>query len=193
MQSQEAQKAKKSLRKTLATARAELAKNPETASMLSSQLSRLAADVQAKTVAAYLPFGDEPDITVFLNAATADRIRLLMPVSQANGHLTWVEYRGDSAPGIFGFLEPLGNPAALSEAELILIPASAADSRGNRLGKGKGFYDRALADLPPGVPVAAVVYDSELIDNVPVEAHDRPVSFVVTPERTVSVAKTSMG
>ena len=48
-----------------------------------------------------------------------------------------------------------------------------------RLGKGKGYYDRALAGL--NVPVAAVVYDADIVDAVPCDDHDQPVDYIITP------------
>jgi 5-formyltetrahydrofolate cyclo-ligase len=192
MQSPETQKAKKSLRNSLAAARVDLAKDPGTASMIAAQLNQLTSDLHASTVAAYLPFGAEPNIGEFLESARVGAIRLLMPVSQPDGTLNWVEYTGESEVGIFGFPEPIGASAQLLDADLILIPASAADLHGNRLGKGRGFYDRALEGVPARVPLAAVVYDEELLDSVPVESHDHPVNYLVTPKRTVAVGNASM-
>lgn len=156
---------------------------------LASQLNSLVAKTRAKTVAAYLPFGTEPDIEGFLDEATRAGFTLIMPVSLPDGNLRWVVYAGAKAPGIFGFDEPVGTPTQLSNADLILVPASAADETGARLGKGKGFYDRALADLSSGAKTAAIVYDQELLERVPTEPHDRPVDFVVTPERIVPVSQ----
>jgi 5-formyltetrahydrofolate cyclo-ligase len=65
---------------------------------------------------------------------------------------------------------------------LVLVPALAVDHRGNRLGKGRGFYDRFLAGFSG--PCYAVVFDEELLEDVPVDSHDRRVSGVVTPSRT---------
>lgn len=69
-------------------------------------------------------------------------------------------------------------------ADLIFIPALAVDKSGQRLGKGKGYYDRALADLEDVAPVIAVVFDDEIIDEVPTEDHDHPVDAVVSPTST---------
>lgn len=55
----------------------------------------------------------------------------------------------------------------------------AVDKQGMRLGKGAGYYDRALAGLE--VPVVAVVYDDEFLDAVPHDTHDVPVHGVITP------------
>jgi 5-formyltetrahydrofolate cyclo-ligase len=61
----------------------------------------------------------------------------------------------------------------------VLVPALAVDRHGNRLGRGGGSYDRALARAT-GLTVA-VLYDGELVDLLPVEPHDVPVNAVVTP------------
>jgi len=73
----------------------------------------------------------------------------------------------------------------LTDAEALIIPALAVDRSGRRLGRGGGSYDRALARSAAGAAVIAVVYDQELLDRVPTEPHDRSVTMVVTPSRTL--------
>ena len=55
---------------------------------------------------------------------------------------------------------------------MVLVPALAVDRAGNRLGRGGGSYDRALARVGPLIPVIALLYDDELLDQVPAEQHD---------------------
>lgn len=184
-----AQEEKKSLRARLSAQRNSRLLDGNTtllAKQFSTQIVQLASQLDAKVVAAYLPFGAEPNFLPYIEAALLSGTRLLMPVSQKDGTLTWVSYKGQSAPGIFGFNEPLGEPAELTDAELILIPASAVDSHGNRLGKGKGFYDIALAEKLVTAPIAAVVFESEILESIPVETHDKPVNYAVTELRVVS-------
>lgn len=57
-----------------------------------------------------------------------------------------------------------------------------------RLGWGRGYFDKTIGSMEGCPPVYAVIYDSELIDEVPREIHDQPVSGVVTPTRTVPLA-----
>jgi 5-formyltetrahydrofolate cyclo-ligase len=57
----------------------------------------------------------------------------------------------------------------------------AVDAGGNRLGRGGGSYDRALARVGGQVPTIALLYDSELLDHVPADPHDRPVRAVARP------------
>jgi 5-formyltetrahydrofolate cyclo-ligase len=69
---------------------------------------------------------------------------------------------------------------------LVLVPALAVDRRGIRIGKGAGYYDRSLPLADPGVPLVAVVYDEELVDRLPAEEHDFPVTAVLRPGSAVT-------
>ena len=73
-----------------------------------------------------------------------------------------------------------GIPVANDTIDLILVPALAVDRSGNRLGKGKGFYDRFLAECNHP-KLIAVVFDDEVFDSIPTEPFDKPVDGVVTP------------
>ena len=109
-------------------------------------------------------------------------LELLLPVSNPDNTLHWVAFDGvTTKQSIFGFAEPHGPAVDLEPVDLIVVPALAIDQSGNRLGKGKGYYDRALALT--AAPVVAVVYEHELLEALPAEAHDRRVDFVVTPVR----------
>lgn len=180
---------KAELRVRLKSERQRLAADHEQQSQLRAGLTRqvteLVQALGATTVAAYLPFGAEPDIGDFLSLALEMRITLLLPVSQPDGSLQWVNWLGHSQPGIFGFEEPIGEPGNLNEAELVLLPALGVDSHGNRLGKGKGYYDRSLAQLGQGEHLVAVVYDHELLPQIATEPHDKPVHGAITPTKTV--------
>jgi 5-formyltetrahydrofolate cyclo-ligase len=65
------------------------------------------------------------------------------------------------------------------DADVVLVPALAVDRDGHRLGRGRGYYDRALESVT--APVVAVVYDDDVIDDVPIEPHDRCVDGRLTP------------
>jgi 5-formyltetrahydrofolate cyclo-ligase len=64
---------------------------------------------------------------------------------------------------------------------VVLVPALAVDRRGVRLGRGGGFYDRSLSFCRPGARLVAVVRDSELVDELPGEPHDVPMTHALTP------------
>jgi 5-formyltetrahydrofolate cyclo-ligase len=69
----------------------------------------------------------------------------------------------------------------VATADVVLCPGLAVDRRGHRLGRGGGSYDRALSRVPAGTFVCTLLYDGELLEQVPAEDHDRRVSAVVTP------------
>jgi 5-formyltetrahydrofolate cyclo-ligase len=91
---------------------------------------------------------------------------------------------GRLAPGRFGLLEPVGprlGPTAIGAADVVVVPALAVARDGVRLGRGGGYYDRALRHVRPGAALVAAVFDDELLDALPAEPHDRLVTAVVTP------------
>lgn len=137
----------------------------------------------ATTVAAYLAVEHEPPTLLLLDTLRSHGVQVLLPVIDGVG-LDWAPYAGPAglAPGPLGLSEPstprLGVEAA-SAADVVVVPALAVDRLGNRLGRGRGFYDRALINV--SAPVIAVVYDDELVDEVPAEPHDRRVDAVLRP------------
>ena len=175
---------KRELRARLKARRAGREYDPELASGLCVQLAELCLANGATKIAAYLAFGDEPDTELFIDWALENEIQVLLPISNHDGSLTWVLFNGETQAGIFGFQEPVGKTAELVGVDLIIVPALAVGRDGSRLGKGKGYYDRALSALEEVAPVIAVVYDDELIDSVPTEDHDHPIDAVITPTRT---------
>nr|BFF01248.1 hypothetical protein GCM10020241_29230 [Streptoalloteichus tenebrarius] len=91
-------------------------------------------------------------------------------------------------------LEPTGprlGPEAVGEAEVLFVPALAVDSRGVRLGRGGGYYDRSLPLARPGALLVAVVRDSEFVDELPAEPHDVRVGAVLTPTRGLVLISSS--
>jgi len=82
--------------------------------------------------------------------------------------------------GPFGIQEPTSlKPADWNELDLVLVPGLAFDSHGNRLGFGKGFYDRVLPRLKKSCLVIGLGYSFQLVDQVPAASHDAPVRAVL--------------
>ncbi|MFF0186689.1 5-formyltetrahydrofolate cyclo-ligase [Streptomyces sp. NPDC005244] len=147
----------------------------------------------ARSVAAYVSVGSEPGTLALLDALHARGVRVLLPVLLPDNDLDWGAYEGAGslAPVRHGtrmaLLEPVGErlgPDAVRGADVVLLPGLAVDGRGMRLGRGGGSYDRVLArlertDADPALVV--LLYDAEVVERVPAQAHDRPVHAVVTP------------
>jgi 5-formyltetrahydrofolate cyclo-ligase len=140
----------------------------------------------AGVVAAYLSVGTEPDTRGLVYALWKRGTYVLLPLLRPGGDLDWASYEGpDSvAPGPHGLLEPTERPrgvAAITSADLVIVPALAADRRGQRLGRGGGSYDRALARVGPAVLTVALLYDGELLDDIPAGPFDQPVRAAARP------------
>ncbi|MFJ8363113.1 5-formyltetrahydrofolate cyclo-ligase [Streptomyces sp. NPDC093984] len=165
----------------------------EAATALAERALELPELAHARTVAAYVSVGSEPGTLALLDALRARGVRVLLPVLLPDNDLDWGTYAGPESlvsvrhGGRMALLEPAGErlgPEAVREADAVLLPGLAVDARGMRLGRGGGSYDRVLARLErAGADPALVVllYDPEVVERVPEEAHDRPVHAVVTP------------
>ena len=156
--------------------------------------------LRCTTVCAYLPLTTEPLSLSLLDRLAAAGIRVLVPIVATDAPLDWTDHPSPTRSGAFGIAEPIGprlGADAVTEADVVLVPALAVDGRGHRLGRGGGHYDRSLALLPPGgsLPSAgpsstaghrrseliAVLFDDELLPSVPVDDHDIAVDAVVSP------------
>ena len=155
--------------------------NPDDAGNLTVHLAELCLEKGASRIACYLPFGNEPDTELFIDWAIENQIEVLLPIANPDGSLSWVSFDGTTREGIFGFQEAEGEIQEPSDVDLAIIPALAVDLKGIRLGKGKGYYDRALPQFNPLPPVIAVVFDNELLESIPSEPHDHAVDAAITP------------
>ncbi len=185
---------KAALRTRLLAARAERPADQRTAAgraIRDALLDR--PEVQmAGTIAAYYSVGTEPDTRGLVFALWKRGSYVLLPLLRPDGDLDWASYEGPDSmvPGPRGLLEPgepPRGPGAVARADAVLVPALAVDRAGNRLGRGGGSYDRALARVGPLVPLIALVYDAELVDRVPAEPHDVKVRAAVSPVAGMTV------
>jgi 5-formyltetrahydrofolate cyclo-ligase len=157
---------------------------------ITAQLQALVRRFGAHSVSCYLSAVDEPNTRPFLNWAKQQGVRVLFPISRADGLLDWTtatpgEEEYISAYGVPEAVgEPLG-PIAINDVDLIVVAAAAVDRTGMRMGWGRGYYDKTLGSMERCPPVYGVVFDGEFVDEVPRERHDEALDGVVTPTRTV--------
>ncbi|WP_158542639.1 5-formyltetrahydrofolate cyclo-ligase [Lujinxingia litoralis] len=149
---------------------------------------RLEADpvfAGARRVAGYRAVRGELDVDAALRAKLAQGGRVFLPRIGPDDRLEFVDagQLDGLIPGAFGIEEPVGLASDPSEIDVFLVPALAFDRRGHRLGSGRGYYDRALADLL-NTTLIGVGYDWQLLDDeLPTEAHDHPVDIIATDAR----------
>jgi 5-formyltetrahydrofolate cyclo-ligase len=120
--------------------------------------------------------------------------RLLWPRIAEPGRLEFVPCRRweDLVPERYGVLVPPPGQqgVALGHEDLLLVPGVAFDLRGGRLGRGGGYFDRALGEIGEGGPLSVGVgFEFQLVEEVPREPHDRVVGAVLTERRLERVGK----
>ena len=176
------------MRRRLVAARAAMpdAERAAAARLIRDHVLEMPEVSAAGTVAAYYSAGTEPDTHGLVFALWKRGSYVVLPVLLPDGDLDWASYEGpDSlAAGPRGLLqpvEPVRGPGTVARADVVFVPALAIDVSGNRLGRGGGSYDRALARVGGQVPTIALLYDDELLPIVPIEPHDQRVRLVARP------------
>jgi 5-formyltetrahydrofolate cyclo-ligase len=143
----------------------------------------------ARTILFFAPLPDELDVWPVLELSLALGTNCALPffnsAAQTYSARRVQNLTTDISTGKFGVREPVSSCVEIppEKFDLVLVPGVAFDLRGNRLGRGKGFYDRLLAGTS-GVK-CGVGYDFQLLEKIPVEPHDAKVDFILTPARCV--------
>jgi len=140
---------------------------------------------QACSLGLYSPLLNEVQTELVARRCRADGKLLVYPRVRG-AELQFVELTADGAlaPGAYGILEPVGDRVvSLAELELLVVPGVGFDLDGNRLGFGKGYYDRALADAPGVLVTVGFAFEFQVVEQLPVAAHDCRLSLLVTEQR----------
>ena len=142
---------------------------------------------KAQTVLFYAPLPEELDVWPLLMSALAAGKTVSLPRFDAEqkGYVAChiKDAARDLRAGQFGIREP-GEMCArisLNRLDLILVPGIAFDLNGYRLGRGKGYYDRLLAEA--GGPTCGVAFDEQIVGQIPTEPHDVRLNCILTPTR----------
>lgn len=181
----EISQAKEELRQKI---RAQLQKiSPAVRAVESIELcERLKPQMQsAHSILFFAPLADELDVWPLLEKFAATGKVCALPAFDAGRKVYLARQVKDPAaeivPGKFGVREPAATcpEVPLDHFDLVLVPGMAFDRLGNRLGRGRGFYDRLLKETS-GIK-CGVGHNSQLLESVPVETHDAKVDFMITP------------
>ena len=156
---------------------------------ITERVTELAELQTADVVAAFMPMRREVDVTGIICAARESGKRIALPRIDPTGGELLLHFHdsGDAlVEGVWGIAEPAASApgAPPAEVDFVLVPALAVDERGHRVGYGKGFYDRLLPRLTRAVS-CVVVFDFQLIAEVPERPGDHRVDLVVTDQRVL--------
>ena len=137
------------------------------------KLKRCKELIEADTLLLYYPLKDEINIKPLYSL---DK-RIFLPVIE-NNEMLFRRYDGALKKGKFGIMEPTGESYTIGSNDLMIVPAVAYDRDGYRLGRGKGFYDRFLADKK--IKTIGVVSKLRIVSDVFREPNDIKVDFIIT-------------
>ena len=138
----------------------------------------LPAFEQAQNVMLFWPLPDEINTIPLIEHAYAVGKNIFLPVVVGDDLVIKRYNPMAMKPGAFGILEPQGDPVSPVQLDLIIVPGVAFDAAGNRMGRGKGFYDRLLAGT--SATTIGVCYAEQYYLSIPTEPHDVPLNDVIT-------------
>jgi len=153
--------------------------------------AQLPAFTQADCVAFFAPLPSEPTIHPLIEEAWAQHKRVVLPRMIQNGSHPQLEWRAVTdwsevvEPGPFGLREPDHTVCPLvnlRELTCAFIPGIAFDHEGFRLGRGGGFYDCFLSQVPATLPRIGLMFSCQKVSIVPRELHDQSLPIVITEE-----------
>ena len=150
-----------------------------------------------KRVLIYLSMPDELDTEALLDIAFKEGKEVYSPKVESDTSMRFFRVTSDSSSwvtGAFDIREPRGLEEEVFKPEdgaaLVISPGLAFDEKGNRMGRGKGFYDRFYEKLfaeSGGSAVCALCMSCALVEAVPVEAYDRPVNAICTADAFIEI------
>jgi 5-formyltetrahydrofolate cyclo-ligase len=191
---------KAALRREVLSRRAALPDRAERSDAIQHHAAALSEFARAGVVGAYVGVGAEVETRTLLDLVLGRGDILCVPWRDGEDlYLARILSFDELVPVSFGLLEP---PDALAReriieagtVDLMLIPGVAFDRKGGRLGHGKGFYDRLLGRAGPRPLRAALAFECQVVEEVPMTAGDERMDLVVTENDVLRVsARTASG
>jgi 5-formyltetrahydrofolate cyclo-ligase len=158
---------------------------------ISERLRALEAYRQSRTILFYVSFRSEVETRDLISAALESGKAVLVPrVHKDEAALKIYEIKGleELAPGYMGIPEPEARAERLrdiAEVDLVVVPGAAFDDKGNRLGYGKGYYDKLLSSEAARPALVALAFEEQMVETIPAEAHDIGMDTIITDRRVI--------
>ena len=170
-------------------------------SAIQKRFSLLTEFKHAKRMALYASFKNEVLTDDIIKQALADGKEVFFPRvirdSRGSRGLVFLKINGknDLVQGSYEIQEPAHNKGteigAISSFNIIVLPGIAFDKNGNRLGYGKGYYDRMLGGIKDRCLIVALAFDFQILDEIPAETHDMKMDRIITESRVINTVKIS--
>ncbi|MGY8770734.1 MAG: 5-formyltetrahydrofolate cyclo-ligase [Pirellulales bacterium] len=185
--------AKQQLRLSIREARNSMADREAASQQIMKSIEECVEFVQASTVLYYLSARSEVATLDAVRAALSTSTRVVVPYCQGDElKLFQLKNEQDLEIGRFKILEPRvelreGDQRNIdpSSIDIALVPGAAFDSQGNRLGYGRGYYDRLLPNLRADTMTIGLAFDCQVVAKVPCEKHDFRLDRIVTQTQVI--------
>jgi 5-formyltetrahydrofolate cyclo-ligase len=149
--------------------------------------------IKAKTILFFVSFRSEVLTENIIKESLIQGKKVGVPkVDLKNKKLIFfkiINYDEDLVSGVYGIPEPEKNKSEIikpKDVELIILPGSAFDEKGNRMGYGGGYYDSYLPFMDKKVPKVALAFDLQIVNSVPIlNSWDRPVDIIITEKKII--------
>lgn len=152
--------------------------------LIRNKVLELASESEVSVVHCYLSFRSEVETLSLVRAMESCSIQVIAPVVIQEGDVLKMEHYELSkilTSGLYGVPEPERNIRTdINSIEMVIVPIVAYDGTGTRLGYGKGFYDRFLAQIDPSVKRIGLAFSVQEVDEIPRLAHDQQLDMIVT-------------
>lgn len=142
---------------------------------------------KADKILSFMNFGSEVKIEILNEKILEMGKELYLPRVEKDGKLSVVRYGQGFSIGSFGIREPVGEKY-LGRLDLIVTPGLVFDRDGNRIGYGRGYYDRLFLEYPHTFKVAPI-FEFQLLENIPSEKHDIKLDMIITKNEILRIKK----
>jgi len=142
------------------------------------------------TIAGYYPSNYEVNILNFLREASKKRFKIVLPVIRSSNKMSfkpWI-FKEPLYVNQFGILEPKNSKKKIIP-DLIMVPLVAFDNRLNRIGYGKGYYDRSLrkiSKIKKNVISLGIAYSFQKCKKIPINNYDFKLDYIFTEKGIIN-------
>ena len=173
---------KDEIRKDMTFLRKNIPNKCELSKVIMNKIIKLDILKKSKVIALYNSMPNEVDTILLIKKYLNKKIVLLPKI--VDDKMAFIEINHDTVyiKSKIGVEEPIGKPY-LGNIDLIIVPGLAFDNKGNRLGFGKGYYDKYLFDK--NIFKIGICFDLQIVDKVPVNNLDISMDMVISEKRII--------
>lgn len=141
--------------------------------------------INSKSIYIYMDINNEVNTKqIILNALDNNKKVAIPKISNNIMNFYYIQNINQVKKGYFNILEPTTNDIALDDNSLIILPGIVFSKSKNRIGYGKGFYDKYLSVNNKNIKIA-LCYDFQIIDSIPHTKNDIPLDIIITEKRII--------